>query len=174
MRLRDLQSTDSDRMLEWMHDETIARNFRFNAANTQMKQVCEFILKASNDSHFLHQAITDDENRYMGTISLKNIDTENRKAEYAIVLHPEAIGKGYAKFATEQILKIAFEQYQLNRVYFNVLSDNERAIRFYEKMGFQFEGEFRQDLILNGEPHDLKWYRMLKDEYDKREGILMR
>ena len=95
---------------------------------------------------------------------LENIDFENKNAEYAISLHMDAIGKGYAKFATNAILDIAFNKLKLNRVYLNVLSKNIRAIKFYEKYGFIFEGESKEHLFHKGNFESLRWYRILASE----------
>lgn len=103
----------------------------------------------------------------MGTISLKHIDYENKNAEYAIALHMDAIGKEYARQATDRVLTIAFHELGLHRIYLNVLTTNTRAIRFYEKYGFIFEGETRDSLMICGEFKSLKWYRILASEYDK-------
>lgn len=94
----------------------------------------------------------------------------NKRAEYAVSLRRRAQGKGIAAEATCEILKMAFEQYNLERVYLNVLSENKRAIRFYEKIEFIYEGEFRKYLFLRGEYKTLKWYSMLKEEYDVMPG----
>ena len=84
-----------------------------------------------------HYAICDDEDAYQGTISLKDIDVENGTAEYAIVLRRQAQGKGYASFATREILRIAFEELGLHKVYLNVWKENAHAVGFYEHMGFR-------------------------------------
>ena len=66
----------------------------------------------------------------------------------------------------KEILKIAFEEFLLHRIYLNVLSDNQKAIRLYEKCGFVCEGTFRNHLLLGKEFKSLKWYSILKEEYE--------
>ena len=48
-----------------------------------------------------------------------------------------AQGQGFAYAATNLALKIAFDQLDLIEVYLEVLSDNQRAISLYQKIGFQ-------------------------------------
>ena len=117
-----------------------------------------------NDSD-RHYAICDDNDAYQGTISLKDIDKENGTAEYAIVLRRQVQGKGYARFATREILRIAFEELGLHKVYLNVWKENTHAVEFYEHMGFRREGEAREQIILHGKRCDLLLYGMLKGEY---------
>lgn len=163
--LRKLEEKDAPHMLEWMHDETINCFFRFDAANMTYEKALDYIVKANEAEDELHFAIVDEADEYMGTISLKNIDKINRKAEYAISTRSCAHGKGVAMKATEEILGIAFKELELNKVYLNVLSVNERAVRFYEKAGFSYEGEFVQDILIRNEFYNLKWYGMLAAEY---------
>lgn len=168
MRLRRLEEKDAEGMLEWMGDSEIQKAFRFHAEQADMKSVLNFIKNADirlADGKDLHYAIVDKEDEYLGTISLKNVELSDKKAEYAISLRKKAQGKGVASAATEEILKVAFESYKLERIYLNVLSDNERAVRLYERMGFVYEGAFRKHLFLRGEYKTLKWYSMLREEY---------
>lgn len=165
MEIRELVLEDTYRMLEWMKNKDITQYFRFDASNACVESVTSFIIEAKDSQTSCHRAVVDSQNRYMGTVSLKNIDFENNSAEYAISLHMDAQGKGYAKFATDNILAYAFDELKLNRIYLNVLSENKRAIRFYEKYGFIYEGESIDHIVINGKYHSLKWYRLLSREW---------
>ncbi len=168
--IRKLEMRDADGMLEWMQDTSVNCFFRFDAGQMNFAEVSEFISNAdkeARENHCHHWAVVNESDEYMGTISLKKVDEKAGTAEYAISMRKVAQGGGYAKRATAQVLKIAFEDWKLNRVYLNVLSDNVRAIRFYEKCGFVFEGEFREHICVRGERKSLKWYAMLKEEYEK-------
>ena len=164
MDIRELNLKDAERMLEWMHNPDVSEHFRFDASKMNFDTVTLFITESMNDDNNRHYAVTDDCDMYMGTVSLKNIDFENKNAEYAISLHMDALGKGYARFATNAILDIAFKELRLHRVYLNVLAKNIRAIKFYEKYGFVFEGEFKEHLLHRGKLENLRWYRILASE----------
>jgi len=158
MRLRILQEKDAPYMLEWMSDPELIKFFRFDAEKANSDNILAFINRSINDNQNKHFAVVDENDEYLGTISLKNIDYENKNAEYAISLRKKAIGKGFATSATKALLKIAFEELHLHKVYLNVLSENIRAIKFYEKFGFEYDGEFKEHLILNGNYKNIKWY----------------
>lgn len=165
MKLRKLQLSDAPYMLEWMKDENINQFFRFDSSKSTLDSVKKYIESSKDDETNKHFAIVDDSDEYMGTISLKNIDKVNSNAEYAISLRTQAQGTGLAMFATLAVLKYAFEKLELNRVYLNVLSMNKRAIAFYDKIGFTYEGEFRQHVLKDGELQDIKWYAFLKGDF---------
>lgn len=170
--LRQLLLKDAPLMLEWMHDPETQKCFRKDMLQMTIKDAEHFCeasntLKELKSGESIHCAIVSEVDEYLGTVSLKNIDLEAQNAEYAISLREKARGKGIAKEATMLILKKAFSELGLHRVYLNVLSNNYRAIRLYEKCGFAYEGEFRDHLYLNGEYVSWKWYAMLRDDYNE-------
>ncbi len=171
MKLRRLEEKDAEGMLEWIQDPEIQQGFRFNAAEKNMESVLCFIRESDVeliDGNDIHYAIADENDEYLGTISLKGVNLTDKKAEYAISLRRRAQGKGIASAATREILRLAFEEYGLERIYLNVLSENERAIHLYEQIGFVYEGAFRNHLLLKGKYKTLKWYGMLKEEYQMK------
>lgn len=174
MKLRRLDEKDALGMLEWMHDIEISQQFRDDMLSKTKDDVLEFIRQAdivSSDRRSLHYAVAGEIDEYLGTVSLKEIDQQNRNAEYAISLRRMAQGKGVGYIATKEILEIAFHELGLEKVYLNVLSENQRAIRLYEKCGFIFEGEFRNHLFLREQYQNLRWYAMLRKEYQKLKYI---
>lgn len=166
MKLRNLKEKDSAGILEWMKASDVNLYFRFNPEEITKDTVRNFINNSMTEEN-RNFATVDDKDQYLGTISLKNIDFTNRNAEYAVSFRKKAKGTGAANFATNEILYLAFKELELNKVYLNVLSDNIRAIKFYEKMGFEFEGEFKKHIYINGEFKDIRWYGMRKEQYEK-------
>lgn len=166
MKLRKLKEKDAPLMEEWMKDKKVNRFFRFDPAMITSQSVLEFIGKNQNTENSYHFAVVDEEDVYLGTVSLKNIDLVSRNGEYAISIRSSAQGLGAGLFATHEILKFAFNQLGLERIYLNVFSDNIHAIQFYQKMGFVLEGEFIDHLRVRGELKSLKWFRMMKSEYE--------
>ena len=175
MRLRALKISDAPLILEWMHNENISRQFRFDTKGQTIETVEAFIRKSDDMNSDMHLAVVDEADEYMGTISLKHIDKQDGTAEYAIVLREKAQGKGFARQATRALLDKAFTELGLKKVYLNVLSRNKRAIRFYESFGFKPEGEFKSHIVIDGEPQDLKWYAVFKQDYldEKPDSVRM-
>lgn len=168
VRLRRLQRKDCMGMIEWMHDIEISRCFRDDMLDKTEEDVLNFIEQSGIiplNEKSVHYAIVEESDEYLGTISLKAINLKDRNAEYAISLRRGAQGRGVGYAATRELLDMAFNQFSLEKVYLNVLSDNKRAIRLYEKCGFVLEGEFRNHLYLREQYQSLRWYAMLKKEY---------
>lgn len=167
IRLRLLEKKDAPFMLEWIQDKEISSCFRFDVQGMTIEKVNNFIEEAQDISKNMHMAVVSDSDEYLGTISLKEIDLINHNAEYAISMRRCARGKNIARYATESLLHKAFNEIGLNKVYLNVLSDNIRAIRFYEKLGFNFEGEFKDQLFINGEYKSIKWFCIFQAQFNE-------
>jgi RimJ/RimL family protein N-acetyltransferase len=64
-----------------------------------------------------------------------------------------------------QLLRHAFQDLNLHRVWLRVLSDNEPAIHLYTKLGFIHEGRSRDVVFKNGKYADLLHMSILDKEY---------
>lgn len=134
MNLRKLELKDAPLMLEWMHDSDVVQNMKADFAHKTVNDCKKFIKASQTDSQNLHLAVVDDDNTYMGTVSLKNI--ENGTAEFAITVRKGAMGKGFSKYAMSEIIRIGLEELNLKRIYWCVSPKNRRAVKFYDKNGY--------------------------------------
>ena len=163
MELRKLELKDAPKMLEWMTAKDVNNYFRFDPKMISLESCEQFIKNSFNDLNKTYAIDINEE--YIGSISLKNIDMQNLNAEFAISIRNNYRGQGFGKNAIKKILKIAFEDLKLHKVYLNVFSDNSRAIKLYEESGFKYEGELKEHIIINGAYKNLKLYGILKEEY---------
>lgn len=167
MILRSLIIEDAKYMMEYINDDEISSNFKFTRYPFSQQNFRNFIEKSWSDSTNIHFAIVTDE--YAGTVSLKNINKIDRTAEYAIVVRKNKWGTGIAKEATNQIINYGFNTLNLEKIYLNVLSNNIRANKFYEKMGFELEGTFKNHVFINGKYENLNWYCTFRNKQDKED-----
>ncbi|WP_035773910.1 GNAT family N-acetyltransferase, partial [Butyrivibrio sp. VCD2006] len=133
MKLRHLEIKDAELMLEWMHDSFVVSKLQTDFTTKTIDDCIAFIQSSCTNEN-LHLAIVDEEDTYMGTVSLKHIT--DSEAEFAITIRKIAMGKGYSIWAMDQMLQKAFDEYGLKAVYWCVAEDNLRALRFYDKHGF--------------------------------------
>lgn len=163
IRLRRLNKKDVPFMLEWMHDEETKKYFQTDFASMTVEDIENFI-EFSIDEKTQNFAIVDDvDDEYLGTVSLKNINYKNKNAEYAISTRKKCRGTGINIEATKQLLDYAFKELNLNKVYLNVLSNNMRAINFYKKIGFKYEGTAKCHVLIDNEYLDLEWYGIINE-----------
>ncbi len=135
MKLRKLEKKDASLMLEWMHDDFVVHDLRTDFASKTIEDCLSFIENSNNTKTDLHLAIVDDNDEYMGTVSLKNINNES--AEFGITVRKIAMGKGFSSYGMSEIIKIGKEKKKLKKIYWCVHPDNHRAVRFYEKKHYR-------------------------------------
>jgi len=134
MRLRKLEQKDALPMLEWMHDQSVVEKLQTDFSGKNLADCENFIRAALADRSNLHLAVVDDEDHYMGTVSLKHITKEH--AEFAISMRRAAMGKGYAGYAMREMIQIGFRDMNLKQIYWCVSPENKRAVRFYTKHNY--------------------------------------
>ncbi|MBQ3146570.1 MAG: GNAT family N-acetyltransferase [Oscillospiraceae bacterium] len=123
-------------MLQWMHDTDAVAYLQGHFLEKTLADCLNFIACSQETQDHLHLAIADDEDVYLGTVSLKHIDRQQKDGEFAIAIHPDAMGTGCARWAMEQILHIGLTELGLHRIFWCVSPENRRAVRFYEKGGY--------------------------------------
>lgn len=158
--LRPLMEKDAERMVEMMQDAQTTQYLQIGGPDYTRDTALRFIASTADESGSVHRAVVDADDVYQGTVSLKNLDMVKKEAEYAISMHPQAQGKGAAKAASAGIVELAWSL-GLERVYLNVLAQNERANRFYQKFGFRYTHS--TDFDFHGNKETLHWYECKRE-----------
>jgi ribosomal-protein-alanine N-acetyltransferase len=111
-------------------------------------------------------AIEDVNSRKMiGSMNLKNINMTDRNAEVEYWLDNRFWRRGIASESLAPILKYAFSDMDLVRVYAIVHAKNTASIKLLEKFGFTREGTYRKATFMNDEWSDVYSYGLLKEEF---------
>ena len=101
-----------------------------------------------------------------------DVDRTHSKAEYGIFLgEDDARGRGIGTAAAKLMLRYAFEEAGLHRVYLRVLADNVPAIRSYEKAGFVKEAYLRESVFLDGVYRDVILMSVLEEEWREENKV---
>lgn len=102
----------------------------------------------------------------IGTCGLFNVDASARHAELGIGIGDRDYwGRGYGREAVGLLLDYAFRLRNLRRVWLEVHSANERAIRSYRACGFVEEGRMREHVWLGGRYVDNVVMGVLREEW---------
>lgn len=168
MRLRGLEEKDIEYMFEWMRDRKVTQWLHGDYSRMTSFNAEEFV-KHSISINEIHFAIASDTDEYMGTVSIRHIDEENKLAEFAVVVRNCAMGKGYAWHGMVDTLDYAFERYDIDGIYWRVSKNNKRAIRFFRKHGFNLldEEDIPKEIISrHSNEKELLWFCVLRgDDY---------
>ena len=106
-----------------------------------------------------------------GRASLMRIDPPNRVIEVGGILYSPALQR--TKGATEAMYlmaKYSFDELGYRRYEWkcNALNQPSRAAAL--RLGFTYEGIFRQHMIIKGQNRDSAWYSMLDSEWPARKA----
>ena len=168
VRLRALTTADLPMLVEWRNDPEIRTLLGGWSLPVSLESEQEWFEKARHAESTRRLAIEVlADGGYIGNIGLYDIDWKDRKAEYGILIGDKtAWGKGYGLDASTALLAHAFRELNLHRVFLRVLAHHGRAIRLYEKIGFQAEGRLRQDVFRGGAYQDTLIMGILASEFD--------
>jgi RimJ/RimL family protein N-acetyltransferase len=107
--------------------------------------------------------------RLIGTCSLFDISRINRSAELGIAIwNKQYWGKGHGQEAINLLLGYGFNFLNLHTIFLLVNEDNPRAIRAYEKVGFQHAARHRKAIFQNGIYKDVFIMDILDEEFRKK------
>ncbi len=92
----------------------------------------------------------------IGSVFLRDIDMDNRKAEYGIFIgEDDVLGKGYGTEAAKLILRYGFEELKLHKIMLRVFAFNKGAVKSYEKAGFVQEGYLKDEIFIENNYYDI-------------------
>jgi RimJ/RimL family protein N-acetyltransferase len=106
----------------------------------------------------------------IGYASLMRIDTANRVIEVGNIMYSPALARTPA--ATEAMYLLAryvFEELGYRRYEWKCNSHNAPSRAAALRLGFQYEGLFRQHMIIKGRNRDTAWFSMLDSEWPARK-----
>jgi len=171
VRLRAIERSDIPNFVRWFNDPEVRRYLLMYMpiSFAQEEQWFEDLLQRIQKREtfaFAVDARVGDEWVPIGNIGLYRIDWKNRWARFGIALGEKAYwDQGYGTDATRTMLRFAFEELNLHRVELEVVDENMRARRCYEKAGFRYEGTRRQAIFLEGQYHDSHLMGILQEEF---------
>ncbi len=98
----------------------------------------------------------------VGVMYLNRLDPKNRNAYFGIYANPEEKIHGAGLILEKSAISLAFDVAQLHTLKLEVIEDNERAINFYKRMGFEEEGRLREFVFKDGRWKDVIVMGMIK------------
>ncbi len=162
-------------MVRWQRDTEFwsslsgdpAQAFSKNGLKTWVEKMQE--RQGGQDFRLMIRTLAED--RLIGDISLHVIQWAYADAWVGIGIgERDCWGKGYGTDAMRLMLDYAFDELNLHRVSLEVLENNARGIRSYEKAGFTVEGRQRQVLCRAGRRWDVITMGILRSEWAALQG----
>ena len=169
--LRMICEDDTGRIVAWRNSPEVRSRFLYRAEFTpegHMAWMRNMVATGRVVQMIICDSKTDEP---IGSVYIRDIDQTNAKGEYGIFIgKTECFGRGIGTAAARLMLRYCFRVIGLHRVYLRVLSDNVRAIRSYEKAGFQREAYLRESVLLEGSYCDIILMGILDREFDDKRN----
>ncbi|MBZ2041071.1 acetyltransferase domain protein [Streptococcus sanguinis] len=131
---------------------------------TEWSQKLDQMLAAKDRFHY---AIVDKENgKALGTFALMRIDRNNRVIEVGAVTYSPKLKR--TRLATEAqylLARYVFEELEYRRYEWKCDSLNQPSRRAAERLGFTYEGRFRQAIVYKGRNRDTDWLSMIDRDW---------
>lgn len=168
--LRAFEISDLEILNKWHNDEQLnmltGGRKHFVSKEYDKKWLEDKML---NNSNQIYCGICCSENGEMiGYTSLINIDFVNRNAFWGGILigNENARSKGYASKAAFLLMKHAFFELGLLKVYGEWLVENKVSTFMSKMIGFRQEGILRNHIYKNNAFHDVLIMAIFKEEYE--------
>ena len=136
----------------------------------------EFLQTCETSSDKLFFAVHSHElNRTIGALAIINIMPENGCAEIGHVWYSPLVQR--TKVNTESVfllLQHLFDDLGYRRAEWKCNNRNEASKKAARRLGFTYEGLFRQHMVVKGESRDTAWFSMLDTEWPQRKANLQK
>lgn len=152
--------------VSWLNDKEVCKYNRHGETEYTVEMAREFIKSLENDkSKEVYAVYLIENDMHIGNISLQSIDLKNKNVEIAYLFGEKQYwNKGYAKEASEILIKRAFNELNLHRIYFGTHVENIAMQRLGDKLGFIKEGLKKDAQFKNGKYNDMVIYAIINDE----------
>ena len=148
---------DTDLIVKWRNNERVRNNFVFKEVFT--KELHENWFKTKIMTGLVEQFIiceNDNDNKPVGSVYFRDIDKEEKSAEYGIFIgEDDAIRKGYGNETAVLALTYAKETIGLKKVFLKAFAYNEVAIKSYSNAGFVKTKDLAQVECSDGQKSDM-------------------
>ena len=164
-RLRAREESDVDVFYRWINDWQTVKFLgqRYPRSMTFERQWMLGTESRYGEAQFMIETL--DERRAIGWLGLHAATGEDRSATLGIAIgESDFLDGGYGSDAMRTACRVAFDVMNLHRVDLTVFDWNERAIRVYEKVGFQHEGVLRDAIYKAGRWNNLVHMSILEGE----------
>ena len=159
--------SDAELFKKWDNDLEVILPASMNGYNTPATLAYEDPSRANEMLKHMFVIVDSETDQLIGWCSLFFRTPENRHAMLAIMIgEKEYWGRGYGQEAVALLLDYGFNVLNMNSIELGVYAFNKRAIRCYEKIGFQRIGVQRESRILAGVKHDTVLMDILASEFE--------
>ncbi len=170
--LRPARPGDAEEMARWFADlaslaEWGGPEVRFPLTDDQ---VAAWIAEAANERPRICFTAVDDRDRPIGHVQFLR-DPPRRWARLGrFGIAPERRGQGFGRALFDTAMRMAFADFDVERLALAVVPSNERAVHLYLSCGFRDEGAMPGSWALGGRPYVMNTMSLTRAEWLRLAG----
>ena len=131
--------------------------------------------KARSEDPLFFAVVDNVSGRALGYQTLMRFDAPNRVIEVGNVMYTPALQRTAGATEAQYLFATyVFDTLGVRRYEWKCNALNAPSRRAAERLGFSFEGVFRQHMIVKGRSRDTAWYAMLDSEWPARRAAFER
>lgn len=166
IELAPLELRHADRMLEWMHDPVVSRNYGVRA-EPSLERTINWINNTFSDPTIKPFAVLL-AGEHVGNVVLDRIDQYLSLARLSVYIGPSSVRAAGIGFTAMYLAMVeAFDKLQLHKVWVIVHARNYPSINMCTRLGFQLEGILRDEFLLDDERLPALYMGMLRADFQR-------
>jgi RimJ/RimL family protein N-acetyltransferase len=144
--------------------------------DSSVEEFSAWVASVAELSDPLHFAVIDRQTQLpVGSLALMRIDANNGVVEVGHVHFSPLLSR--TAMATEAhwlLMRYAFDTLGYRRYEWKCNSLNEPSRRAARRLGFHYEGRFRQALVIKGHNRDTDWFSIIDTEWPQIDSAMQR
>jgi RimJ/RimL family protein N-acetyltransferase len=172
--LRKIEIKDiTERVMEWFEDKDLME-FYTNSKTTITKESLIQTIKNGEENGNLYTfgIFTIDDNVLIGTIKLGPINFTHRISDLVILIGDRNyLGKGLAVEAIKVGNNLAFQEFDIRKLYGGMFESNVPSIKAYTRAGWIIEGKLKGFYLNNGKNEDRILVSCFNPKYFNKEEV---
>ena len=170
IRLEPLAVEHIDGIMTWINDPEVTFYFARlgqTISRSDETKIVRGLIESKTDRIF---SIFEGES-YVGQIGLSQIYWPAKNARIGIMLRRNAWGRRIGRQAAHLLLRHAFDELGLHKLWLIIRSDNHKGRKIWSSMGFREEGILRDEYFVNETYFNMVRFGLLAHEYHRRSDI---
>lgn len=173
--IRPWKISDKPNLVKYANNWKVARNLIDRFPHPYHEEDAESYIEFANVDEPVHLFAIDMDGEAIGAIGITlQTDIYRKNVELGYWLAEPFWRQGIVSRAVIQVVKFAFENYDITRIYARVFGSNLASQRVLEKSHFTLEAKFDQTLFKNGEYQDELIYGLRREDWDGNKSQILR
>jgi RimJ/RimL family protein N-acetyltransferase len=162
--LSPIDTGDSPQYAEWLNDLEVLQGLQLYPNILNLEAENEALQELSQEHNYA--IINLGTNELLGNCGFLDISHLNQTAEVGIFIgNKDYWNKGYGTEALRLLVDYGFKALNLHNIQLRVYSENKRAMRCYEKVGFKTLGFRREAIYRNLKRQDLIYMDLIVSDF---------